>query len=148
MFAVIITIIVAIVVLSNITVEVNNNNVISNNKEIVMTSNVKSIEEYAAIYAQWVSIDTSVEEYSATAVNVVVTNNGVWKMVRVVNKSVKFSGRSFYNSNNVSGWLFINTKTGNSDMLLDVNGKSSGEWEARNWFGNGAFALNTNVVVK
>jgi hypothetical protein len=147
MFAVIITIIVAIIVLSKITVEVNNN-VVSNNKEIVMTSNVKSIAQYAAIYSQWVSIDTSVEEYSANAVNVVVTNNGVWKMTRVVNKSVKFSGRSFYTGNNVSGWLFVNTTTGNSDMLLDIAGNASGEWEARNWFGNGNFAMTTKVVVK
>ncbi len=113
-----------------------------------MTSNVKSIAQYAAIYSQWVSIDTSVEEYSANAVNVVVTNNGVWKMTRVVNKSVKFSGRSFYTGNNVSGWLFVNTTTGNSDMLLDIAGNASGEWEARNWFGNGNFAMTTKVVVK
>ena len=148
MFAVIITIIVATIVLSKITVEVsNNNNVISSNKEIVMTSNVKSIAQYTAIYSQWASVDTSVEEYSAEAVNVIITNNGTWKMTRVVNKSVKFTGRSFYTGNNVSGWLFINTKTGASDMMLEVNGKSSA-WEARSWFGNGNFAVNTKVVVK
>jgi hypothetical protein len=151
MFSIIIVIVfsvIAAVVISNITVEAVSSNVISSNKEIVMTSNVKSIAQYTAIYSQWVSIDTSVEEYSANAVNVVVTNNGVWKMTRVVNKSVKFSGRSFYTGNNVSGWLFVNTTTGNSDMLLDIAGNASGEWEARNWFGNGNFAMTTKVVVK
>jgi hypothetical protein len=160
MFAVIIISIIAAIVISNInvTIEATHNYDIEcecvkcqkATKEIRNMSllNVKSIEEYAAVYAQWVSVDTSVEEYSANAVNVVVTNNGVWKMTRVVNKNVKFSGRSFYTGNNVSGWLFVNTTTGNSDMLLDVAGNASGEWEARNWFGNGAFALNTTVAVK
>lgn len=145
MFAVIITIIVAIVVLSNITVEVNNN-VISSNKEIVMTSNVKSVEEYAAIYSRWVSIDTSVEEYSAEAVDVIITTTGTWKMTYVINKSVKFTGRTSY-TGKTSGWLFENVNTGASDMYLQISGKSSA-WEARNWFGNGNFAVNTKVVVK
>lgn len=145
MFAVIITIIVAIVVLSKITVEVNNN-VISSNKEIVMTSNVKSIAQYTAIYSRWVSIDTSVEEYSAEAVNVIITSNGTWKMTRVVNKNVTFTGRSFY-TGKASGWLFVNVNTGASDMYLQVQGTIN-EWEARNWFGDGNFARYTKVVVK
>ena len=151
MFSIIIVIVFAViaaVVISNITVEAVSSNVISSNKEIVMTSNVKSIAQYTAIYSQWVSIDTSVEEYSANAVNVIITSNGTWKMTRVVNKNVKFSGRSFYTGNNVSGWLFVNTTTGNSDMLLDIAGNASGEWEARNWFGTGKGSMTTKVVVK
>ena len=160
MFAVIITVfavIVAIRIISSITVEVTAHQYDvececvkcqQTSKEIRNMSklNVKSIEEYAAIYAQWVSVDTSVEEYSAEAVNVIITSNGTWKMTRVVNKNVKFSGRSFY-TGKASGWLFVNVNTGNSDMMLEVNGKSSA-WEARDWFGNGNFAVNTKVVVK
>lgn len=161
MFAVIITVfavIVAIRIISNITVEVTAHQYDvececvkcqQTSKEIRNMSklNVKSIEEYAAVYTQWVSVDTSVEEYSAEAVNVIITSNGTWKMTRVVNKNVKFSGRSFYTGNNVSGWLFVNVNTGASDMYLQVQGTIN-EWAARDWFGNGNFAVNTKVVVK
>jgi hypothetical protein len=156
---VVFAVIVAIRIISSITVEVTAHQYDvececvkcqQTSKEIRNMSklNVKSIEEYAAIYAQWVSVDTSVEEYSAAAVNVIITSNGTWKMTRVVNKNVKFSGRSFYTGNNVNGWLFINTTTGNSDMLLDIAGNASGEWEARNWFGTGKGSMTTKVVVK
>jgi len=104
MFVVIIIIaVIAAIAISNITVEINN-------KEITM-SNVNvfpqgpSIASVVKAYTDWSNVDTSVEECSAEAINIVFTTNGTWKMVRVVNKSVKFSGRSFYNSNNVSGIL-------------------------------------------
>ena len=60
MFAVIIAIVVAIIVISNINVEIVSNNNVVSNKEIVMTSS-KSISEIAAVYVQWMSVDTSVE---------------------------------------------------------------------------------------
>jgi hypothetical protein len=160
MFAVIITVfavIVAIRIISSITVEITTHQYDvececvkcqQTSKEIRNMSklNVKSIEEYAAIYAQWVSIDTSVEEYSAAAVDVIITTTGTWKMTYVVNKSVKFTGRTSY-TGKTSGWLFENVNTGASDMYLQISGKSSA-WEARNWFGNGNFAVNTKVAVK
>jgi hypothetical protein len=158
MFAVIIISIIAAIVISNInvTIEATHNYDIEcecvkcqkATKEIRNMSklNVKSIEEYAAVYAQWVSVDTSVEEYSAAAVDVIITTTGTWKMTYVVNKSVKFTGRTSY-TGKTSGWLFENVNTGASDMYLQISGKSSA-WEARNWFGNGNFAVNTKVVVK
>jgi hypothetical protein len=145
MFAVIIIAVVAAIIISRITVEVNN--VISSNTEIVMTSNLKSISEVVKAVKDWTTVDTSVEETSAEAINVIFTKNGNWKMVRVEGRAVKFSGRCNNEFAKASGWMFINTVTGASDMLLEVNGKSSA-WEARNWFGTGNFAVNTKVAVK
>ena len=147
MFAVIIAVVVAIVVLSKITVEVNNNNVSNNNKEINIMVNSSSIASVVKSVKDWTMVDTSVEETHAEAINVIFTSNGTWKMVRVEGRAVKFSGRCSNEFAKVSGWMFINTVTGNSDMLLEVNGKSS-VWEARDWFGNGNFARYTKVVVK
>lgn len=145
MFSIIIAIIVAVIIISKVTVEVNN-------KEITM-SNVNVFPQGASIasvvkaYTDWTMVDTSVEETHAEAINVIFTSNGTWKMVRVEGRAVKFSGRCNNEFAKVSGWMFINTVTGNSDMLLEVNGKSS-VWEARDWFGNGNFARYTKVVVK
>lgn len=146
MFAVIIIAVVAAIIISRMEVEAVSNNV-SNNKEINVMVNSSSISEVVKAVKDWTTVDTSVEETSAEAINVIFTKNGNWKMVRVEGRAVKFSGRCNNEFAKASGWMFINTVTGASDMLLEVNGKSSA-WEARDWFGNGNFAVNTKVAVK
>ena len=123
MFAVIIISIIAAIVISNInvTIEATHNYDIEcecvkcqkATKEIRNMSklNVKSIEEYAAVYAQWVSVDTSVEALVNKLEEVTIEGNGhIVTAYRLENATAvkKYFGK-------ISGNLMIWTITRKSD---------------------------------
>jgi hypothetical protein len=74
MFAVIIAIVVAIIVISNITVEVSSNNV--SNKEINVMVSTSSISEVVKAVKDWTLVDTSVEALVNKLEEVTIEGNG------------------------------------------------------------------------